>query len=50
MAVKKWWRRRSVRAALVRGEKRREGEWGEVRWRMVELSLYIGAKGEGGGW
>jgi hypothetical protein len=29
---------------------RREGDWGEVRWRMAELSLYIGAKGEGGGW
>jgi hypothetical protein len=27
---------------------RREGEWGEVRWRTTELSLYIVAEGEGG--
>jgi hypothetical protein len=25
---------------------RREGGWGEVRWRTVGLSLYIGAEGE----
>jgi hypothetical protein len=30
------------------GEKRRRV--GEVRWRTAELSLYIGADGEGGGW
>jgi hypothetical protein len=29
---------------------RREGEWGEVRWRTAELSLYIVAEGEGGSW
>jgi hypothetical protein len=47
-AVKKWRRRRSMRAVLRRGEKRRRV--GEVRWRTTELSLYIGADGEGGGW
>jgi hypothetical protein len=26
--------------------KRREGEWGEVRWRVAGLSLYIGAEEE----
>jgi hypothetical protein len=32
------------------GVERIEGERGEVRWRTVEHSLYIGAEGEGGGW
>jgi hypothetical protein len=27
---------------------RREGEQGEVSWRTIELSLYIGAEGGGG--
>jgi hypothetical protein len=30
------------------GTERREGEQEEVQWRMAELSLYIGAEGEGG--
>jgi hypothetical protein len=30
------------------GMERREGEREEVRWRTVELSLYIGGEGEGG--
>jgi hypothetical protein len=28
------------------GVERREEEWGDMRWRMAWLSLYIGAKGE----
>jgi hypothetical protein len=28
------------------GVERREGERGEVQWRMMGLSLYIGAEGE----
>jgi hypothetical protein len=35
MVVKKWRWRRSVRAMLGCGEKRRRGG-GEVRWRMVK--------------
>jgi hypothetical protein len=42
--VKKWRRRCSVRAALRRGEKRRRA--GEVQWKAVGLSLYIGAERE----
>jgi hypothetical protein len=32
-----------VRVAVGRGEERRGVGWGEVRWRSVGLSLYIGA-------
>jgi hypothetical protein len=32
------------------GAERREGEQGEVWWRMMELSLYIGVEGEGSDW
>jgi hypothetical protein len=28
----------------------REGQRREVQWRTTELSLYIGAEGEGGDW
>jgi hypothetical protein len=42
--VKKRQRRRSVRAALRRGEKRRRA--GEVRWKAAGLSLYIGGERE----
>jgi hypothetical protein len=37
-----------MRAVLRRREKRRRVV--EVRWRTMELSLYIGADEEGGGW